>query len=161
MRTLVVYYSLTGTTRKVAEALADALRGELSEIKCDRYRRGILGYFRAGFDGARGNLPTIDIPPTNRDTYDLILVGAPIWTGIPAAPICSYLTERGKQFKNVGLFLTHGGRSPPARAFERMEALLPNPAVAKFSVMTEDVRRDRFGDALQGFVATITAKQAA
>ena len=48
MRALIVYYSLSGTTAKVAEALAKAFDGERAEIRCDRYRSGIVSYFRAG-----------------------------------------------------------------------------------------------------------------
>jgi flavodoxin len=43
MKTLVVYYSRTGTTRKVAEAIAGILRCDIEEVVDTKKRSGILG----------------------------------------------------------------------------------------------------------------------
>ena len=40
MKTLIVYDSRTGTTIKVAQRLAAALKADVIEIKCARYRLG-------------------------------------------------------------------------------------------------------------------------
>lgn len=40
MKTLIVYYSRTGKTAKVAQRLAAALKADVVEIKCVRYRLG-------------------------------------------------------------------------------------------------------------------------
>jgi hypothetical protein len=41
MRSLVLCYSRTGTTKKVATALAESLGAELAELRCDRYLRAL------------------------------------------------------------------------------------------------------------------------
>jgi flavodoxin len=57
MKTLVPYYSLSGTTRTVATQLAGDLGADIEEIRCKRYLPGFWGYLRAAYDSARGNLP--------------------------------------------------------------------------------------------------------
>lgn len=69
MRTLVIYYSRTGTTRKVAQALADMLGADTAEIRCERYGVGGLGYIRAAYDSVRGARPAIVIPTAVESDY--------------------------------------------------------------------------------------------
>jgi len=61
LRTLIVYYSRTGTTATIARALANRLDGDTREIRCDRYTGGLLRYLLAGYDSVRGNLPEIEM----------------------------------------------------------------------------------------------------
>lgn len=50
MSRLVVFYSRTGNTKKVAEALARELKCDTDEILETKSRKGILGYIFAGRD---------------------------------------------------------------------------------------------------------------
>lgn len=74
MRTLIVHYSRTGTTR----ALAGALGADVAEIRCKRYQGGFLRYLRAGYNSIEGNLPPVEAPPTAAAAYDLVLIGGPV-----------------------------------------------------------------------------------
>ena len=47
LRTLVVYYSRSGTTRKIAEALSEALNANIEEIVEANDRAGFFGYVRS------------------------------------------------------------------------------------------------------------------
>ena len=50
MRVLVVYYSRTGNTRFVAEAVAQSLEADIEEIKDGKNRMGIFGFLRCGYE---------------------------------------------------------------------------------------------------------------
>jgi flavodoxin len=44
MKALVVYYSLEGSTRRIAEQIADELSADLLEIKpCENFQRRLVG----------------------------------------------------------------------------------------------------------------------
>ena len=156
MRTLIVFYSRTGTTKKLALALADALNAELREIECKRYRPGILRYLRAGYDSVRGNLPPIEFQFDLKPVYDLVLVGTPIWTSHPALPVRTFLTQHTVPEAPVGLFLTHGGHSPPQDAIKEMETLLARPAEATLVMNENDMSDSRVAGCVRTFVEKLT-----
>ena len=52
MRTLVVYYSLSGMTRELAKAIAKELGADIEEIVDPTPRSGVLGYVRCGYESS-------------------------------------------------------------------------------------------------------------
>lgn len=76
---LVIYYSRSGTTRKVAKAMASALGCDIEEITDMRDRRGGIGYLRSLFE-AVWQRPSV-IAPIAKDPsgYQLVIIGTPVW----------------------------------------------------------------------------------
>lgn len=155
MKTLIVFYSRTGTTATVAHALAETLDADIAEIKCPRYRPGWLRYLRAGYDSVKGNLPPIDIPPVPYSDYDLILLGAPIWTSYPALPLRSFLSESRELPARVALFLTYGGHSLPEKAVEAIAKSLPTALESTLEVRHDDVEQRGFSDTIKAFAGQL------
>jgi flavodoxin len=117
MKVLVVFYSKTGTTKKLAEKLAHALGADIEELIDTRKRSGIIGWMTSGRDGMR-KLPTV-IAPVEKDPadYDLVLVGGPLWGFNSIAPAArTYLTTYRESLKRAGFFVTRGGDSPAEAA---------------------------------------------
>lgn len=152
MKTLIVTYSRTGTTRKLARAVADALYADSTEIRCDRYRPGLLRYLRAGYDSVRGNLPPIDVSPVQLQDYDLVLLAAPVWTSYPALPLRAFLDGKPDLPARVGLVLTFGGHSPVDKAVEHVQALLSQPLLASLCVNQEQMKAGNLAIAVETFV---------
>lgn len=150
-KTLIVYYSRTGTTQKLAKELAGALDADSAEIRCTRYD-GWLRYLLAGYDSVKGNLPPIDVPQVALDGYDLVLLGAPIWTSHPALPLRSFLAGKPALPAHVGLFLTYGGQSAPEIAVGETQELLSSPLVASLSLKHAEVDGGRISQALNVFL---------
>lgn len=74
-KVLVVYYSQTGNTRKMAEYVAEGAK-------------------EAGADVSLKNVSDINIDDLLR--YDGIIIGSPTYYGLPAAPIVELLDESVK-----------------------------------------------------------------
>jgi flavodoxin len=121
-RTLVVFYSRSGTTRRIAQALSGALKCDLEEITEPRPRTGFLGYMRSLLE-ARRKLPSI-IAPKKHDvsSYDLVVIGTPVWGWSLSSPIRAYLTATASQLPEVAFFCTLGGRGSES-AFAQMMAI--------------------------------------
>lgn len=155
MRTLIVYYSRTGTTQRVATTLAQRFNAETVEILCPRYGPGVFRYLRAGYDSVKGHLPPIEVEPVAMEACDLLLLGGPIWTSHPALPLRSFLAEAKKFPRRIALFLTYGGQSDSEVAFDEISAVLPNPPEACIALRAPDVLDGSYISALDAFTSRL------
>ncbi|TQV82236.1 flavodoxin family protein [Denitrobaculum tricleocarpae] len=156
LRVLIIYYSRTGTTKKLAKVLAEMLNADLAEIRCDRYRPGIFRYLRAGYDSVRIKLPPIRFPPMAPHDYDLVLIGGPVWTSYPALPLRSFLAHPPGLPPRIGLFLTYGGHSDPVVAFEAMAASLSQPVAERLAVKAQHVADGSYVTAARAFAEVLS-----
>ena len=66
-KVLIVYFSRSGATRTLAEAIARALHADLEELKERRSRAGIIGWLRSGYEGTyRCSAETLPIQRSGR-----------------------------------------------------------------------------------------------
>lgn len=158
MTARIVVYSLTGTTRSVGRMLADRLGGELSEIRCDRYRPGAFGFARGILDSLLALRPPVEGPRLGPGD-DLLVIGAPVWAGRPAPPLRSWLAGRPALPARIGLFVTAGG-SGSAGALEEMRRLLGGRPVAATLALREAEVRAGTPAGLEAFVAELRQPQA-
>ncbi len=95
MRTAVVFYSLTGTTKNVCEKVAQRLDADLVELTCATPypTSGFSCYFKGGKDALLGRKPALNPYEFEDGAYDLVVVAVPIWAGKPAAPLATFLSE--------------------------------------------------------------------
>lgn len=149
MKILVAYYSRTGTTKKVAAALADKLGAELEEIKDTVARSGAIGYLKSGRDGMQRNLTKLEPIAKNPADYDLVIVGTPIWSWSVSAPVRTYLTEQKNNFRQVAFFCTMGGNY--GKTFVEMEELVGQEPIGTLALTTRDVVKDEFRGKLDKF----------
>ena len=161
MRTLVVYYSYGGTTRRLAEALAKALGADIAQVRCSRYGGGVMSFLSACYDSITGRLPAIEVTPSAHvGNYDLVIAGAPIWAGHAATPIRTYLAERRQLLKRVAFFVTSGG---PAKAsvFDEMAQVSGNAAEATLALRTAEVLGGNVAATVETFAQSFRPKAAA
>jgi hypothetical protein len=160
MKTLVVYYSLSGTTRTVATKLAADLDADIEEIRCKRYAPGVWGYLRAAYDSGRGNLPPIVPLAHSVPKYDLVVIAAPIWAFHPATPARAVLKLERERLPRVAFVLTHGG-SAAERSLNELEALIGRAPIATLVVREQDVKQETIASALTLFEAQLQQTRAA
>jgi flavodoxin len=154
MKALVVYYSLSGTTRTLATALAKELGADIEEIRCGRYSPSFWGFLRAGYDSWRGELPAIEPLSHAPSRYELVAIGGPIWAWHPATPVRTYLRQEGSRLPAAAFFLTHGG-SAAERCLREMEALSGAAPKATLVVREIDVKRGNFAPAVSSFASAL------
>jgi hypothetical protein len=160
MRTLVVYYSLTGNTRTIATALAKDLAADLEELRCTRYAPGFWGSIRAASDNWRGRLPSIEPVRCSPAQYQQVVVAGPIWAFHPAAPLRAYLKQVRDHLPRVAFLLTHGGSAGP-KSLREMEGIVGHSPVASLTVKEADIRGQRFAAPLAAFEAQLQGRAAA
>ena len=151
MKTLVVYYSRTGTTRKVAEEIAKLLKADIDEVVDLKNREGPINYVIAGKDASMKKLTEIK---TKKDAskYDLVIIGTPIWNWTVTPAIRTYLTKN--KVKQTAFFCTMGG-SGDKKAFDAMEELSKKPK-ATLTLLTKEVTEEKHLEKVKEFVAKLS-----
>lgn len=113
-KTLVVYYSATGSTKAVAGYIANTVGGDIFEIApVEPYTSGDLDWTddtsRVNREHDDPSLRTVELVSNtvdNWDSYDTVFIGYPIWWGIAAWPIDSFVTANDFTDKTVIPFCT-------------------------------------------------------
>ena len=108
-KTLIVFHSRTGYTRRAAQALADRLNADLDEIQIVQPLDGRIGYLMCAIEAMTGLAPAIRAARKDPANYDLIVVGTPVWFWSLASPVRSWLEEHQLRSRRFG-FLLHDGR---------------------------------------------------
>lgn len=139
MRNRVVFYSLSGKTRGVAEKAARALGAEITEIRTTAYGHGFFRYLRAGLDSWRGALPAITTTGQESSPDEFTLVLGPVWAGSAATPVRAFLQKNKGKLKRVAFVLTCGGSCPPS-AFEEMARLAGIKPEQTFTLVEKETR---------------------
>ena len=112
---LVAYFSATGTTKAVAEKLADVMDATLFEIE------PVKPYSAADLDWqdstSRSSVemhdlnsrPEVKNKVKDLDRYDVVFLGYPIWWYVAPTIINTFLDENNLDGKTVYCFATSGG----------------------------------------------------
>ncbi len=111
---LVVYYSATGSTKAVAETIADTTGTDLFEITpVDPYTSDDLNWTNDNSrvsvehnDESKRDVPLTKTTPDNWADYDTVFIGYPIWWGIAAWPVNNFVEGNDFTGKTVIPFCT-------------------------------------------------------
>ena len=107
---LVAYYSYSGNTQEVAEAIHKAVGGDLFEIKTtgsypESYRPMTE---QAKKEIEAGYRPELTTRVENMAQYDVVFLGSPNWWGTITPQVSSFLESYDLNGKTVVPFITHG-----------------------------------------------------
>ncbi len=130
---LVVYFSRSGTTRRVAQSLAAALGAGLEEVTEAHGRAGLTGYLRSIWEANRQRAANILPTKENPASFDLVVVGTPVWAWSVSSPVRAYLTANKAHLPDVAFFCTMGGRGDIS-AFAQMRDIVGKSPLAAYSV---------------------------
>jgi menaquinone-dependent protoporphyrinogen IX oxidase len=137
-RCLIVYYSRTGTTRRVVEALSRELDCDVEEIVESRSRLGMIGYIRSAFEARRQRLVAIEASKCDPSAYDLVVVGTPVWAWSLSSPVRAWLNATRGRLPDVAIFCTLGGAGD-ARVLGQMRDIIGKSPRAGLVVTARDM----------------------
>lgn len=109
-KSLVIYYSQTGTTEKVAQAIAEKTGADVEEIAVVNaydgdYNSTIQRCLQEMQDGV---YPEIKPLTSDLAKYDIIYIGYPVWFGTYARPVENLLNNVDFKGKKIVPFCTFG-----------------------------------------------------
>ena len=114
-KTLVAYFSASGTTAKVAKKMAEAVGADLFEIKPETpYTGADLNWQNKNSRSSvemndRSSRPAIAVKVADMPQYDVVFVGFPVWWYREPSIIDTFMESYDFAGKTVIPFATSGG----------------------------------------------------
>ncbi|HOC03286.1 MAG TPA: flavodoxin [Candidatus Ratteibacteria bacterium] len=142
-KVLVIFYSRTGITKKVAEKIADILSCDIEEITDLKNRRGIKGFIVGIKDSIRKNTTKIKPVEKNPSDYSMVIIGTPVWALSMAPAIRTYIYHNKSKFNDVAFFCTAGGTGIEKTIIE-MGTICNKKPVATFAGITSNIKKNMF-----------------
>lgn len=129
-KTLLVYYSRSGNTRKVAGYIQEALQADVVELQTatpypEEYRATTR---QAKEELESGYLPPLRATIPGINDYDAVIIGSPNWWGTMAMPVRTFLSEYDLSGKTLALFITHEG-SRLGRSMDDLRGFCPRSTI--------------------------------
>jgi flavodoxin len=141
-KVLIVYYTYSGNTRKVAHEIHRMIGGDIVEIQplapypdsydavVEQAKRELHTRYRPELKARIGDV----------SSYDTVFVGSPNWWHTIAPPVFTFLAEEDLSGKTIIPFITHGGGGL-GRSAEDIAALCPRAKVPEsLAVYGADVK---------------------
>ncbi|MCD4671269.1 MAG: hypothetical protein K8R77_01285 [Anaerolineaceae bacterium] len=123
-KTLVLYYSYEGSTRKIAELIASTIDADIEEVKPikEMKTKGFAKYMWGGGQVMMKKRPELKPLNVNLDDYDTIFLGSPVWAFTVSPPISSLLEKGCLNGKQIAFF--HCCDGAPAKTEEHAKAAI-------------------------------------
>lgn len=141
MKTLIVYYSRTGHTEKVANEIQKQTGGLIEKIEDNTNRRGILGYLKSGFQAAKKHAVSINEPINNPKDFEQVIVVSSIWAGTINSPIRTYLQKYSKEINCYKLLLVRMG-SQIESVVSEVTDIVGKPPIKALGIIDKQIKED-------------------
>ena len=156
MKTLIVYYSRTGRTKKIAEKIQSALNCEIERIQDAKSREGMLGWLSAGRDAGKKSTTELRSVQKNPSDYNIVIIGSPTWNGRVSVPIRTYIQQHQENFTNVALFST--GDIDRSSAIDDMREMLKKRVFTSMHFTREnEIDNNNYHKKVETFVEKINS----
>lgn len=138
---LLVYYSRSGQTRKLAHEIRKSLpASKIEEIQEIKNRKGMLGYMQSAFEAMVGSSPVIEPLQSDPSQFDVVVLACPVWMGRIASPMRTYLLKMESKLSKVAFVVTEGG-SGGNRALLQMRDLCRKIPLAELIVTETELTK--------------------
>jgi flavodoxin len=112
MKSIIVYYTFGGSTKKEAERLAAERQAPVCKVMEARNRSFLGSFVPGGYSAMHRKASSIKPLDIRLQDYDRIIIGCPVWAGFPA-PAFNAIVELLPRGKEVEVFLCSGGGETP------------------------------------------------
>ncbi|MFM2036731.1 MAG: hypothetical protein RL459_1996 [Pseudomonadota bacterium] len=157
-KVLVVTYSLTGTSRRLAQQLCSQQAWPMGEIREARTRKGMPGMLRCLLDSWLKRTPEVAYAGPPPIAFDTVVLISPIWTYRLAGPMRSFVSSRQKQLPDVAMISVMGGAGAQHAEAEVVE-LLGRPLILSTSFKQKEVQARACTDHLKAFASALETAQ--
>ncbi|MEE3333989.1 MAG: flavodoxin [Ruminococcus sp.] len=146
MKSLVVYYSMSGNVKQTAELISEVSGADLLALHpVKEYpSKGAKKFIWGGKSALMGDKPKLQPYIFEADKYDMIIFGSPVWASSFTPPIRTFIEENrealsGKRIAAFYCFLGGGDK----KAFKKLAKFLGIEDFAAELVLIEPVSKPK------------------
>lgn len=135
MKILATYYSYSGITKEVIGIFKEVLE-KTSELKIQRLKPKveITSFFGQSLAARFKKRCEIEEALFDASSYDIIIIGSPVWAFAPAPAINKYLDEvTGLNHKKLIVLVTSGSGIGVKKCFKYINNILSSKGVSNIS----------------------------
>lgn len=121
-KNLIVFYSLQGSTKRVAQLISETLGGDILELQMEKNYNLLTAWTLGGIHIKSEFCPDLKRYDIDLQNYENIFIGTPVWYYTFVPPIRTFIAENDLSGKNIMLFSTHKGGN--GQTFSHMTKLL-------------------------------------
>ena len=123
MKTAIVYYSMSGNTKYVADKIAEKIDADIIRIEPVKAYpdQGAKKFIWGGKSAVMGETPALQPYEFSAEKYERIILGTPVWASTFAPPIRTFLKENSDiHGKKIAVFTCFSGGGAD-KAIEKMK----------------------------------------
>ena len=123
MKTAIVYYSMSGNTKYVADKIAEKIDADIIRIEPVKAYpdQGAKKFIWGGKSAVMGETPALQPYEFSAEKYERIILGTPVWASTFAPPIRTFLKENSDiHGKKIAVFICFSGGGAD-KVIEKME----------------------------------------
>ncbi|MHA1611911.1 MAG: flavodoxin family protein [Promethearchaeota archaeon] len=139
----VVFYSLEGNTKFIAQTIQEQLGADLIEIKPIKEIDNSTSkkYMWGGRQAIMNEKPELLPYKFDASNYEIIFIGTPIWAWHLSPPVNSFIDKNSLTGKKIAVFASCGGS--PKKAWLRIEKRLKKSEILGHEFFIEPLTRDK------------------
>lgn len=156
MKILVIYYSLTGNAKLVAEIIAEKTGADLLGLKPEKElnSNSLLKHLWGGKQVITKEKPKLLPLAKNPKDYDLIFIGTPVWAFNFCPAVRSFLAENKITDKKIVIFCCHEGMM--GKTFQNLKKeLANNEIIGQLDLILPIKNKDKAEQKIQDWLKTI------
>ncbi|MBR4947618.1 MAG: flavodoxin [Clostridiales bacterium] len=137
MKTAIVYYSMHGNVRYVAEKVAKETGADLIELipKKAYPDKGMRQFIWGGSAVTFKKKPDLEPYAFNASDYDLVIIGTPVWASNFVPPLRTFLEDNDLTGKKIAVIATSAGGNSVKCIEAVKEAVKTDSLVAVLSLL--------------------------
>ena len=145
MKTLVVYYSMSGNCEMVAGKIAELTGADVLRVEPEKAfpDSGFRKFFWGGKSAVMGDTPVLKAYEFDASLYDTVVIGFPVWASRMAPPLKTFVADNLEALKGkrVASFACQGG-SGAEKAFSQLCGMLGRDSLDATLVLNDPKTRE-------------------
>lgn len=148
MKTAIVYYSMHGNVRYVAEKVAKELGADLIELKPVKAYpdKGAMQFIWGGSAVTFKKKPDLEPYTFNASEYDLVIIGTPVWASNFTPPLRTFFEDNDLTGKKIAVIATSAG-GDSSKCIQAVKEATKTDALAATLSLTDP--KDRPSDEIE------------